>query len=295
MERIRKNFTQKMAVLGVEGLRLALERMREFGWCREVRHAPDSVLVEWVPEAEAFLQACGADAGKQGEAARHVAVVRFTLLLDLLAAGASPALSVGLANTPPGERWALVLLSGLGRGRYRPSWWDADAAWHENLRRGMLPMPVFFPWVVQDGLLRTARRLAELGWLGFEECSTPGYHFYMPGPWQEAVEPLARLLASHAVRSCLPTGMDPLLASVGRLSLLLHLRLMRAPAELLAGIMVAGADAEIWAASLAHRVTRGVFPLWWDRSASWHAAVRENIGESIRKARFLPEPGGQER
>lgn len=295
MKQIRKNLTRKMAALGIRGLGLALERMRELGWCREVKHAPDSMLVEWAPETEAFLRACACEGEKQGEAARHVMVVRFTLLLDLLAAGASPVFSVSLVNTRPGEQWALVLLSELGRGRYRPGWWDAGLEWHANLRQGLVSMPVFFPWVIQDGLFRTARRLAELGWLAFEEYHAPGYQCYVPGPWQKDVEPFVGMLAAYAAHEELPAGIDSLLATVGRLSLLLHLRLMKVPAELLTRIMAEGVDTDIWAVSLAHRVTRGLVPLWWNRNASWHAAVRKSIREGIRKAGFLPGLGEQGR
>jgi len=278
---IRAGFSRRMAQHGFAGMKQMLERLQGFGWCNLVEHAPGGLLVRWAQGVGPFLRACGWREGD--EAAVHAGVVRLTLFLELLAMETPPGFSAQIVNTPPGDRWAAVLLAEVGRGRYRPAWWDAPSEWHENLRRGLVPMPVFFPQVIKDGLVRTAQRLAEFGWLDFEVCDVPGYRCCMPGPWRQEISPLVTLLTMGAMQPGLPAGIDPTLAAAGRLSLLLHLKLMKAPADLLVSILAAGGETDLWVASLAHRITRGITPLWWDRKLSWHVAVLGNLADQVRR------------
>jgi len=290
MKLLRQTFTHRMAVHGVAGTKKVLERMRDLGWCRWVAYDLGGMLVDWAPGADSFLRACRWDEG--GEVGRHRAVVRFALLLDLLAMETPPRVALGLVNTLAGERWSGILLADVGRGRYRPSWWDAGPDWHESLRRGLMPVPLFFPWVVRDGLLSMAQRLAEFGWLDFEVCDVGGKRVYAPGSWNSEVLPFVTLVALHLSRREPPTGIDPVLDVVGRLSLLLQLRAMKAPAELLLQVLAGAGDVDVWVASLAHRVTREVMPVWWDRSMSWHAAVRGALADLVREKEAAPGAKG---
>ena len=290
MKLLRRAFAHKIAVHALAGTKRALEHMRDLGWCRSVAHTADGMLVAWAPEADSFLRACGWEEGS--EVGRHRAVVRFALLLDLLAMEAPPRFALDLVNTVAGERWSGILLADVGRGRYRPCWWDAGWDWHEDLRRGLVPMPLLFPWVVRDGIVSMAQRLAEFGWLDFEACDVGGRRAYAAGAWNSEALPFVTLVALHLSRREPPAGLDPVLDVVGRLSLLLQLRAIRAPAELLLRVLTGVEGTDVWVASLAHRVTRGIMPVWWDRRVSWHAAVRGALADLVREKEAAPGAKG---
>lgn len=285
MNHVRDRWKQELARLATAGLEVALDRLAEFGWCKKSTY-PGGLSVEWDDGAISLLRACRPENDKHG-----IHVVRFCLLLDLLAMQIPPSMLADLVSTPHGEIWAMLLLADLGRKRYQPAWWDLDRAWHEMLRAGDVRMPIFFPWVVEEGLWRTARRLAELGWLDFQGCETQasGCQGYRALRWRED---LAGLLSLVMLRSALVKGgSDIYLRAAGRLSLLLQLKLMRAPTKLQADVVSGVDDAEAWASALAVRVTRGQKPLWWDKKHCWHAAARRRLIDQQVRAGLLPDAG----
>lgn len=282
---LRHKWSLLRAVSSTAGTRTALGWLAEHGWC-EFEENADVFQVTWVPEAWPFLKLCGRRGDEEDLADRCQHLVRLVLFLDLLAAAAPPTLAAALVQCDPGTAWGSLVVSQIGRGRYLPAWQGMGRAWHDALRNGRLPVPVLLPGFIEESLWLTVQRLAEFGWVSYAACDTPTCTRYVLR-WPDEVTRVLALIGGSGRF----LRMDPRLLAAGRLSLLLHLELMRVPGELWAQILAGGGMTDAWACGLAHRVTRGQVPLWWDRRPSWHAAVRERLlsqvpGEGRKDARL---------
>lgn len=272
--------------LVLDGLRLVAERLAELGWCRLSGKDPaGQVTISWARATGPFFQACGW--GNQGPA-DETSVLRFLLLLELLAQEVPPATASDLVRDGAADQWALIFASEIGRGRCRPSWWDREPSWHEDLRAGIVTVPLLFPWAVEEGLVRTLQRLAEFGWTDMEAYARPGGVSVLAGSWHDDVVPLVTLLCARPLGEGSPAQCrNPALRAAGRLSLMLHLKLLHAPASLVSRVVGGGDEADLWAAVLAVRVVGAQPPLWWGRKPSWHVAVRQRLGDEARAAGLM--------
>ena len=276
MKKLKKFRSEKRANYGVLGLKKAVDRLAELGWCCVLQRPPEGLLVGWEIRAYPFLRLCGWD---ENDAKRqHCGTSILPLFLDLLALGAPPHTAAGLVTSKSGQAWAAELLSELGRGRYQPVWWSKEMPWHEGLRNGVLPVPLFRE-TAEEGLLQIVHRLAEFGWLDLESCEA-----YVAGSWHEDVVPLVSLMISaRGAGENPPEAGDQGMQAAGRLSLLLQLKLMRIPGDLAAKVAGGGEETDAWVSSLAYGVCRGFRPLWWDRKPCWHKAVRQALGEQAQE------------
>lgn len=279
----RDGWRLALAQRGIAGAKAVLDRLAGFGWC-EVSPYEEGVRVEWEGGAEPLLRTCGdRDADKRS----GIHLARLCLLLDLLGQQVPPGFSAGIVSSERGTAWSARVLCEVGRGRYRPAWWDLDRSWHEMVRAGDIRMPIFYPWVVEEGLWQTAQRLAELGWVDFGSCDLGGSGYYMLN-WREDLAGLMSLvLAPSAAAGVGGPNPDFHLEAVGRLSLLLQLKLMRAPSQLQAELIAGTSETQAWVSALAVRAARGLHPLWWDRGVAWHAAVRQGLVNQQVRAGLL--------
>lgn len=254
------------------GAEEAMRRLAACGWCT-LRPAGEegSLVLKWSEGTNAVLEAMG-DPGPGGA----LRLASLCLFLDLLGQYAEPAFAARLAQSEQGKVWAVRLLCQAARGRYRPSWWDLDPAWHEEIRAGEIRMPLLYANERQEGLREIVKRLAEFGWVDYKACVLNG-SVKEAFRWREDLTPLLSLVLP-------PSGLDYAdldwtwqKRGVERLSLLLHLKVMSAPLGLQNEIAGGTEDSDAWCRALAVRAARGRYPLWWDRGAAWHKAVRERL------------------
>lgn len=283
VQELKKAAGRLAASRAAEGVAQALGRLRELGWCAKVdAPAGGAVSVEWERESLCVLQLCDSEGACR--------IRRVLVLLELLAGEAPLGLALRFACCEEGELWADRLMVDLVRGRYRPAWWDLGRDWHGGLRRGVLPAPILLQGMVAAGAERVAGRLAELGWLSVTRCETEYACVFELGEWAREVAPvMAQVVSVLAASGGGATGV-PRLDAVCRLGLFLHLRCLRAPGSVLARVLLEPGDAGLWAAAVAQRVWRGLLPLWWDRSPSWHAAVRAAVS-GLARARQPAQEG----
>lgn len=211
-------------------------------------------------------------------------VARLSLLLELVALDCPPSIIGTIFDG--GEEvtwWAAWSLVNAARGRHYPAWWRKEEGWLQSLagKWGDTWTVVQDAHVAWEGMAAIAQRLAERGWFDLT-IARNGKDAILKCDWPKDFEDtIIDLLAPSTVNPIALLIPDlVVVATIGRLALLLELRCWGAHGATASKIMASSTPLDLWVARLAELFHLGQWrPRWWNASFGWHEAFRHTIRE----------------